>query len=471
MSSTATLKLLVWKHAHSKVMQNGKLQQCCNYCDYRETLTGNRVRTSTMSVHLIGCNFVPFEDRFEIGNNSKYKQCIKKARLLGVALPSLGEQQPPPPPEPDYFTNKYIDNLLHLVPIKCEANLEFASLSTKERESSLEQQLRTLPRSELKSFRQKATTECREFWIGFRSSNPNISDADFLKIRQKCNARRMVYRREQQRKIHGVNWYGNLLPTTNKIPFQPGTFNHLPYQGLSFVPALDIRKMPCDLIRRVDLLDNNLQELLVRQRSQAGRKRDRRDSNQGYSIALTVAPGGKYGDKESGISGSIHLNRNIIKPLKKNTEEKVYCESLQKDVIETVADVIEYLYGNCPWYRAVVEKLADIPRTRFLPGRNIPCSHIWYTSDPQVRHVHTDTNTLPPAFVFCPKTVKGGDLIVAMPDGSIQRVCLNAGVVAGGSWAQYPHCNEKVSSSDRRSFVVYLDHRSISQSYIPINLR
>ena len=230
--------------------------------------------------------------------------------------------------------------------------------------------------------------------------------------------------------------------------------------------------MPIDLMRKVDLLDDNLQRLLVRERGAAGRKPDRRDSNRGYSIALTVAPGGIYGDKDNGISGSIHLNRNIIKPSQnKYSDSRVYCERLQMEVIDTIADVIEELYGNCSWYKATKAKLANIPKNRFLPGRNVPCSHIWYTSEPEVRHVHTDTNTLPPAFVFCPKTVTGGDLIVAMPDGSIQRVRLDAGVVAGGSWAQYPHCNEAVlQGHHRRSFVVYLDHRSISSSYIPVNL-
>jgi hypothetical protein len=143
--------------------------------------------------------------------------------------------------------------------------------------------------------------------------------------------------------------------------------------------------------------------------------------------------------------------------------------TLQQEVIDMVRTVILEAFGEETWFKEVMHQYSAIPKDRFLAD-DIPCSHIWWTKNPKAFHAHIDTNTLAPAFVFCPNTYKGGHLIAQLPTGEKRTVKLEEGVVAGGSWAQHPHCNSPVNKGeDRRSFVVYLDHRVISKSYIVVD--
>jgi hypothetical protein len=112
-----------------------------------------------------------------------------------------------------------------------------------------------------------------------------------------------------------------------------------------------------------------------------------------------------------------------------------------------------------------MNKLQRVPDERLIPGRRVPISHIWMTSEPEAWHVHTDTNTIPPAFVFCVRTCNGGDLVVTTPEGKAVVIETTAGRVIAGKWAQLPHCNTKVLSGERHSYVCYLDHRVISTSW------
>ena len=229
---------------------------------------------------------------------------------------------------------------------------------------------------------------------------------------------------------------------------------------------------------------------------------DKRDSNTGVSLGQTVTTGGHYGAKRSGVSGSTNMNTNIkrnrshytrkgygkgignpkqrlpTRRMKLNLPTHATAlvlgratteQELQELVIDVVTGVILAAFGNTAWFRACMNKLASIPKQRLLPGGLIPASHIWWTANPKVHHVHTDTNTIPPAFVFCPETFSGGALICRLPCGPC-RVELKAGTIVGGSWAQFPHCNSAVrSGSFRRSFVVYLDNRIVSSSYVTID--
>jgi hypothetical protein len=111
-----------------------------------------------------------------------------------------------------------------------------------------------------------------------------------------------------------------------------------------------------------------------------------------------------------------------------------------------------------------------IPDAAFLPGsRRIAASAIWWSHSPEAYHVHCDTNALGAVFVLTAVTVPGCELAIDKPcDRSSlpNSICLKAksSVVGGG---QYAHCNAPVldSTSPRRSWVVYLDHRAICSSY------
>jgi hypothetical protein len=115
--------------------------------------------------------------------------------------------------------------------------------------------------------------------------------------------------------------------------------------------------------------------------------------------------------------------------------------------------------------------LGDIPDAAFLPGsRRFPASAIWWTHSPEALHVHCDTNSLGAAFVFAAVTVNGCDLVVDRPVDcgyQLTKFHLTAGKIVGGSWAQYAHCNLPVLdfTIPRRSWVVYLDYRTICASY------
>ena len=58
------------------------------------------------------------------------------------------------------------------------------------------------------------------------------------------------------------------------------------------------------------------------------------------------------------------------------------------------------------------------------------------------------------AFVFCPKGVLGGELVVHEKNGEVRKIVMDAGKIVGGKWAQHPHCNEMVLPGyDRRSWL------------------
>jgi hypothetical protein len=130
-----------------------------------------------------------------------------------------------------------------------------------------------------------------------------------------------------------------------------------------------------------------------------------------------------------------------------------------------ISRIILTLYGNHPWFKCAMEKLMNVPDDRLVPGRRIPISHIWMTSDPEKWHVHTDTNTVPPAFVFCVGRCVGGDLVVTTEDGKVVELDTSPGRVIGGKWAQLPHCNTPLISGERHSYVCYLDNRVLSTSW------
>jgi hypothetical protein len=210
-----------------------------------------------------------------------------------------------------------------------------------------------------------------------------------------------------------------------------------------------------------------LEDTLIQRLRGAGGGRDVRDSNNGYSLAKTVVRGGR-GAKKYGCSRTIYDNLTFkkVKPRDKQNHDDI---SLQQEIYLVIGDIIVEAFGHRPWYKAVQHMLSGIPSDRFFGDCRVPCSHIWWTSNPSVRHVHTDTNTTGVAFVFCSRTVTGGDLIVQTPNGP-QKVHLEEGKILGGSWAQHAHCNEAVHPcDDRHSFVVYLNHRVISRDYEFVN--
>jgi len=249
-------------------------------------------------------------------------------------------------------------------------------------------------------------------------------------------------------------------------PFQSAVMRELPNPVLSFVPPVVKKTIPSKHVERLRDLESKLEVVL---RIRGGYNRDARDSNYGYSLGRTTVTGGTHSDKSKGVSGSVHMNQTLtgMSKSKKNecAKEGVDVDSLQTELISAITELIVDSFGAAPWFKAAMDKLRRIPSRRMLPGEKLPSSHIWWTCNPEAYHVHTDTNTVPPAFLICVSKCRGGELVCLPPTGGPTVIDTSTPTIIGGSWAQYPHCNLPVLQGVRHSYVVYTDHRNLAESY------
>jgi hypothetical protein len=240
---------------------------------------------------------------------------------------------------------------------------------------------------------------------------------------------------------------------SSKIPYERSLSRTSPDQRLDFLPVASIKHMSPDLLHRLQDIEQRVVEVLPES------ERHKFAGNKGHSVGLTAVSGGTHA--RGGKSGSIHLNPHL----------KRYSD-LQEEVVTLVRRIILDSYGHLPWFVELTRRLEDIPDHAFLPGaRQLPASHIWLTNKPKMCHVHCDSNALGATFIFASTTVDGGELVIDRPvQGGFQVHThhLTAGKILGGSWGQYAHCNLPLQdfSRPRRSWVVYLDYRSISRCYI-----
>jgi hypothetical protein len=253
------------------------------------------------------------------------------------------------------------------------------------------------------------------------------------------------------------NGFKTVVADRNKFVFNSELVRQSPDYRLRFIPTASRRAMSKPSLEKLQALEEKLVMHFetMRLRGGVGYTSDARDSNRGKSLARTVVSGGQYANKSSNISGSVHLNSNLKSvPL------------LQEEVNTVVTQIIIDVYGTLPWFRLLMFLLKDIPAERFIGDEALlPCSHIWWTRDPKSFHVHCDNNTTGAAFVFCANTASGGSLVGQRSDGTLHKTHLEEGLILGGAWAQYAHFNEP-TEVQRRSFVVYLDYRVLSSSYV-----
>jgi len=418
-------------------------------------------------------------------NNMKIEQdgkCSRKSTVAEFSATVMGASSRLPIPKILFkFTDKswhtsddFLAQMADRVPAPplCYDSL----VRPKEREKIMEGHIgcsRTLEQIELAALTHKSRV--KRFWrvvrrVLRRSGGLQEKQVEevVVQVKKLIHRRKMKEWREQYGIVQrGTVEYGN---TKALVPFGPEVMRNLPNPFLSFIPPHDVRKYSADCLRRLQRVESKLQIVLrLRGGFKILTKDDRRDANLGMSLARTTVTGGTHSDSNAGISGSIHMNRNLTglsaRVQHQSMLEGVDVHELQQEIIDVVCDIIDDTYSKTPWYIAAKDKLRDIPKIRLLPGARIPASHIWWTSYPETFHVHTDTNTIPPAFVMCANPVKGGELCSLPPVGGFTVIDTKPGTILGGSWAQYPHCNAPVWQGERHSFVVYLDNRHMSSRY------
>ena len=328
---------------------------------------------------------------------------------------------------------------------------------------------------ELESIHSRHEAATKRFWCMLGQVLRRKGGLDKKQVKEvEANVKHLIHRRKMKkwREQYGIVQRGNVESGNNDalLPFQPGVVRIMPNPYLAFVPPLDVREYPRDLLARLQHVESKLKIVLrLRGGFKTLTKDDTRDANLGMSLARTTVTGGTYSNSNAGVSGSIHMNRNLTgvsaRVQRQCALEGVDVHDLQNEVVDVLCDIIENTYGKTRWYIAAKDKIRNIPKIRLLPGARIPATHIWWTSFPETFHVHTDANTIPPAFVVCANEVKGGELCCLPPSGGVRVVDTKPGTIVGGSWAQYPHCNAPVLQGERHSFVVYLDNRHVSTRY------
>ena len=90
--------------------------------------------------------------------------------------------------------------------------------------------------------------------------------------------------------------------------------------------------------------------------------------------------------------------------------EKMLLSELEEDLLDVISNVLYEAFGWFRWYQIALEKLGGRPAERIVKGGKIPCSHIWWMSSNKAFNIHTDENTVGPAFLFTATTHDGGDL-------------------------------------------------------------
>ena len=163
-------------------------------------------------------------------------------------------------------------------------------------------------------------------------------------------------------------------------------------------------------------------------------------THHGVSLGYTAVSGGTH-------SGSFHANQNLKKD-----------PALQRDVILVCCQIIKAAFGRRPWYIALMafyNKPENADRKKFLL-HDTPLTGIWWSCDGREHNMHTDRNAYGAAFVFTPKSYKGGALVTEHQSrpGVQCKHLLKRGEIIGGRWSRSPHCIDDCDANESRTAIV-----------------
>ena len=341
-------------------------------------------------------------------------------------------------------------------------------VSSKDREDKMKKEL-------FGTCSQRTNMSCRDFWAHYRENDlAEFSEDQRTKICNDVKKSVKILGRTERRR-----WYGTALGKVGKKELSVLQKSRLSYTSGKLKVRDEFRFIPEIVVSR-SISEKTLQQmedvesrLILRLRGGGWDDCPARQST-GRSLGRTVVSGGTHANKDLGVSGSTHQSRHFspqrdrprksVSAMQRYDNEKIQLSELEDDLIDAVSNVLYEAFGRFRWYQVALEKLSGLPPERIVKGGKIPCSHIWWTSSNKAFNIHTDENTVGPAFLFTATTHEGGDLYSHTCHG-VQKVTLERGVVVGGRWAQLPHCSSE-SNKGRRSFVLYLDYRMFSKNYV-----
>ena len=299
-------------------------------------------------------------------------------------------------------------------------------------------------------------------WQRLREANPTITEAEIRKM-QRAEA---AERKRQARKVYrgqGVSPKGVLVKGEKWREISMGDEISVWKKKLSFVPVMEIGSFGKENQAKLQSLQERLVKV-VRLRGGAtiesapasnAAKRTKKHQK-GVSMGLTVAPGGRR--PQNPLTSTRHYSGTIQH--KKFTDATML--ELQNEAVQVLTDCIEEAFGPSLWYTAVKQAFRNIPENRRLPNTPLPASGIWWNWNVGKSEPHIDSNVMMPCFVFTPYTYHGAELLCSATN---MKIPMEAGRIVGGSWARYPHCNDRLLSGERYSFVVYMDYRLLDDNY------
>ena len=121
-------------------------------------------------------------------------------------------------------------------------------------------------------------------------------------------------------------------------------------------------------------------------------------------------------------------------------------------------------FGHQKWFKTYVMQMQNIADERFIKGRRIPVSGVWWTKDSKPENTHTDWNTFGPTFALTAEEYEGGDLFVGTPNDHGRKIRMTRGKIVAGRWSERSHGNTKAEAK-RRSFIICTDFRALCENY------
>lgn len=203
------------------------------------------------------------------------------------------------------------------------------------------------------------------------------------------------------------------------------------------------------LLKRLEDVNNKLRHYF------SNHLKNKTKTHNGVSLGYTCVSGGTYA--RNGWSGSFHANQNLLHDF-----------PLQKEVIRVCCLIIKSAFRRQNWYKllmALYNQPENIHRKKYLL-HNTPCTGIWWSCDGREHNMHTDRNAYGACFVFCPKTYKGGALILEHENrpGVQCKHLIERGQIVGGRWSRSPHCiDDCYKGESRNSIVMYGEFRILQK--------